>query len=176
MNPLGARFDSWITDEGSRTSPEWDERWEVATTIGEEGWTAEVRIPFKALRMPSQEEQVWGIDFRRSIKRKNEEVGWSNYRRDFNFEQVSRAGHLEGLVQTSSGFTYRLKPYGVLGLSKHLPEPGRSSTHNESDIGLEDFKYRLSHSLTLDVAVRRDRSGRPTSQPDPVCPFLPGKA
>ena len=29
MNPLGARFDSWITDEGSRTSPEWDERWEV---------------------------------------------------------------------------------------------------------------------------------------------------
>ncbi|MEE8462363.1 MAG: carbohydrate binding family 9 domain-containing protein, partial [Acidobacteriota bacterium] len=29
MNPLGARFDSWITDEGGRTSPEWDERWEV---------------------------------------------------------------------------------------------------------------------------------------------------
>ena len=87
MNPLGARFDSWITDEGSRTSPEWDERWEVATTVGEEGWTAEVRIPFKALRMPSQEEQVWGIDFRRNIKRKNEEAAWRNYHRDFTFEQ-----------------------------------------------------------------------------------------
>ena len=156
MNPLGARFDSWITDEGSRTSPEWDERWEVATTIGEQGWTAEVRIPFKALRMPSQEKQVWGIDFRRSIKRKNEEAMWSNYRRDFTFEQVSQAGHLEGLERISSGFTYRIKPYLLFGLRRSLPELGPSSTHNESDIGLEDFKYRLAPNLTLDVTVRPD--------------------
>ena len=156
MNPLGARFDSWITDEGSSTSPEWDERWEVQMTVGEEGWVAEVRIPFKALRMPSQEEQVWGIDFRREIKRKNEEVVWSNYRRDFTFEHVSQAGHLEGLERISSGFTYRLKPYLLLGLRRSLPELGRSSTHNESEIGLEDFKYRLSPNLTLDVTVRPD--------------------
>ena len=156
INPLGARFDSWITDEGVRTSPEWDERWEVETTVGEKGWTAEVRIPFKALRMSSREVQVWGIDFRRALKHKNEEVAWSNYRRDFTFEQVSQAGHLEGLERISSGFTYRLKPYVLLGLRRSLPEPGPSSTHNESDIGLEVFKYRLSSDLTLDVTVRPD--------------------
>ena len=156
MNPLGARFDSWITDEGARTSPEWDERWEVAVAIGEEGWVAEVRIPFSVLRTPAAEEQVWGIDFRRSIKRKNEEVAWSNYRRDYTFEQVSQAGHLEGLRQIPRGFTYRIKPYVLLGLRRSLPGLGGASTHNESDVGLEDFKYRLSPNLTLDLTVRPD--------------------
>jgi len=156
MNPLGARFDSWITDEGRRTSPEWDERWEVAVAIGEEGWVAEVRIPFSVLRTPAAEEQVWGIDFRRSIKRKNEEVAWSNYRRDYTFEQVSQAGHLEGLRQIPRGFTYRIKPYVLLGLRRSLPGLGGASTHNESDVGLEDFKYRLSPNLTLDLTVRPD--------------------
>jgi len=156
MNPLGARFDSWITDEGGRTSPEWDERWEVAVAIGEEGWVAEVRIPFSVLRTPAAEEQVWGIDFRRNIKRKNEEVAWSNYRRDFTFEQVSQAGHLEGLGQIPRGFTYRIKPYVLLGLSRSLPEFGGASTHNESDVGLEVFKYRLSPNLTLDLTVNPD--------------------
>ena len=156
MNPLGARFDSWITDEGGRTSPEWDERWEVAVAIGEEGWVAEVRIPFSVLRTPAAEEQVWGIDFRRNIKRKNEEVAWSNYRRDFTFEQVSQAGHLEGLRQIPRGLTYRIKPYVLLGLSRTLPEFGGASTHNESDVGLEVFKYRLSPNLTLDLTVNPD--------------------
>ena len=156
MNPLGARFDSWITDEGGRTSPEWDERWEVAVAIGEEGWVAEVRIPFSVLRTPAAEEQVWGIDFRRNIKRKNEEVAWSNYRRDFTFEQVSQAGHLVGLRQIPRGFTYRIKPYVLLGLSRSLPEFGGASTHNESDVGLEVFKYRLSPNLTLDLTVNPD--------------------
>ena len=156
MNPLGARFDSWITDEGGRTSPEWDERWEVAVAIGEEGWVAEVRIPFSVLRTPAAEEQVWGIDFRRNIKRKNEEVAWSNYRRDFTFEQVSQAGHLEGLGQIPRGFTYRIKPYVLLGLRRSLPEFGGASTHNESDVGLEVFKYRLSPNLTLDLTVNPD--------------------
>ena len=156
MNPLGARLDSWITDEGRRTSPEWDERWEVAVAIGEEGWVAEVRIPFSVLRTPAAEEQVWGIDFRRNIKRKNEEVAWSNYRRDFIFEQVSQAGHLEGLRQIPRGFTYRIKPYVLLGLRRSLPEVGGASTLNEPDVGLEDFKYRISPNLTLDLTVNPD--------------------
>lgn len=156
MNPLGARFDSWITDEGLRMSPEWDERWEVSISIDEAGWVAEVRIPFTALRMPSQETQEWGIDFRRNIRRKNEEVVWSNYRRDFQFEQVSQAGHLTGLEQISSGFSFRIKPFGVLGLRRVTLDSGGSSTHNNSDIGLEDFKYRLSPNLTLDLTLRPD--------------------
>ena len=156
MNPLGARFDSWITDEGGRTSPEWDERWEVAIAIGQEGWVAEVRIPFSVLRTPAAEEQVWGVDFRRVIKRKNEEVVWSNYRQDFGFEQVSQAGHVEGLRQIPTGLTYRIKPYVLLGLRRSLPKVGGASTHNESDVGLEDFKYRLSPNLTLDITVNPD--------------------
>jgi hypothetical protein len=95
-NPLGTKFDSWITDEGSLTNASWDELWNVAATRSEEGWTAEIEIPFQSIRMPDDEEQVWGIDFKRNIRRKNEEVIWSNYRRNFDFVQVSQAGDLFG--------------------------------------------------------------------------------
>ncbi len=44
----------------------------------------------------------------------------------------------------------------LLGLTRSLPELGGASTHNESDVGLEDFKYRLSPNLTLDLTVRPD--------------------
>ena len=95
--PLGTKFDSTITDEGRRENRNWDERWRVAATRNEEGWTVEIEIPFESLRMPDEEEQRWGIDFKRNIRRKNEEAVWSNYSRDFDFRQVSQAGELVGL-------------------------------------------------------------------------------
>ncbi|MCH8819717.1 MAG: carbohydrate binding family 9 domain-containing protein, partial [Acidobacteria bacterium] len=56
-NPLGAKFDSQITDEGRRENRNWDERWTVAATTTEEGWVLEIEIPFQSIRMPNNEEQ-----------------------------------------------------------------------------------------------------------------------
>ncbi len=36
-NPLGTKFDSWITEEGRRQNDNWDERWEVASRRTEAG-------------------------------------------------------------------------------------------------------------------------------------------
>ncbi len=62
-NPLGAKFDSWITEEGRRENRNWDERWEVAAQRTEAGWVVEIAIPFQSIRMPNNEEQRWGIVF-----------------------------------------------------------------------------------------------------------------
>jgi hypothetical protein len=154
-NPLGTKFDSWITDEGILTNSNWDELWNVATTRGEVGWTAEIEIPFQSIRMSNDEEQVWGIDFKRNIRRKNEEVIWSNYRRNFDFVQVSQAGDLFGLRDISSEHRLRVKPYATAGVSRVLKD-GLPDTQHLFDAGLEDVKYQLTPSLILDFTVNPD--------------------
>ena len=70
-NPLAARADQWITDEGA-PNRDWNPVWSVRTGRFEGGWTAEMAIPFKSLRYVSGEDQTWGIQMRRGIRRKNE--------------------------------------------------------------------------------------------------------
>ena len=70
-NPLAARADQWITDEGNPNS-DWNPVWSVRTGRFDGGWTAEMAIPFKSLRYVSGEGETWGIQIRRSIRRKNE--------------------------------------------------------------------------------------------------------
>ncbi len=154
-NPLGTKFDSWITDEGGRENSNWDERWLVAATRNEVGWMVEIEIPFNSIRMPDRDSQVWGIDFKRNIRRKNEEAVWSNYRRDFNFLQVSQAGELVGLENISSEHRLRIKPYLTGGASRAFRD-GTAETDHLFDVGLEDVKYQLTPSLTLDFTANPD--------------------
>jgi hypothetical protein len=70
-NPLGGRADYSVVDEGS-SNADWNPVWEVATGRFDGGWVMEMAIPFKSLRYQAGDDQVWGIQFRRSIRRKNE--------------------------------------------------------------------------------------------------------
>lgn len=101
-NPLGTQSDALITDEGRITNTSWDEKWNVVARIGEHGWTAEIEIPFKALRTTEQAVQTWGLDFERIIRRRTEFTYWNNYRRGFNFRQVSQAGQHDRLRRDQS--------------------------------------------------------------------------
>ena len=154
-NLLGAKFDSWITEEGRRENRNWDERWDVAAQRTEAGWVVEIAIPFQSIRMPNNEEQRWGIDFKRNIRRKNEEAIWSNYRRNFDFVQVSQAGDLVGLRDIFSEHRLRIKPY-VTGGASRVFNRGVAETDCLCTFGLEDLKYHLTPSLTLDLTVYPD--------------------
>ena len=74
------------------------ERHHHATT----GWTAEIRIPFTTLRS-RPDTDTFGINFKRFIRRKNETAQWTGWDRDFNFLQVSQAGHLTGIEGSARG-------------------------------------------------------------------------
>jgi hypothetical protein len=155
-NPLGTQYDALITDEGRLTDANWDESWKSAAKVTDVGWTAEIEIPFKILRLTDQEEQVWGIDVERVIRRKSEFTYWSNYRRGFTFNQVSQAGELRGLRDLSSGLTLRVKPYVRSSLNHTSIAPASPRTVSLSDIGLEDVKYRLTPDFTVDFTINTD--------------------
>ncbi len=75
-NPIGGFSDYSVVDEGAPNS-DWNPVWSVRTGRFDGGWTLEMAIPFKSLRYMSGENQVWGIQFRRSIRHKNEWDYWT---------------------------------------------------------------------------------------------------
>ena len=153
INPRGTQYDALITDEGRDVNADWDEKWEVETQMNEEGWTAEIKIPLQTIRFSSSSES-FGIDFERVIRRKNEFSYWNNYSRNFNFQQISQAGHLQGLEAVVSGLRLRIKPY----LNARMITQGAQelNTNFLGDVGLEDLKYSVTSELTLDLTINTD--------------------
>jgi hypothetical protein len=153
-NPLGTQWDALVSDEGKLENQEWDGRWEVAARIESWGWAAEVQIPFSTLRIPDRDHSVWGIDFRRFIRRKNEVVSWSNYRRNFSFLEVSQAGDLGGLSELGGEHPLTIKPYVAGGV---LAEDSDVYTREtDLDAGLEELRYGVTSSTTLNLTVNPD--------------------
>ena len=78
--PLGAKLEQQIFDEGegggrgttSNVNRNWDGVWDSAARITDDGWTAEMAIPTNTLRFRPTDEQTWGVNFMRNIRRKNE--------------------------------------------------------------------------------------------------------
>lgn len=153
VNPLGTKYDATVKDESDINS-EWDERWEAAARITPEGWEAEMVIPWNALRFNAGS-HVWGVDFKREIRRKNEETNWSNYRRGFDFRNVSQMGHMLGLRNLQLSGRYRLKPY-VSGAYTALNATDQPLSEGIGDVGIEDFKVQITPNLTADLTVNTD--------------------
>lgn len=153
LNPLGTQYDATVKNESDYSSS-WDEKWIGEANITERGWEAEMQIPWSALRYRVGS-HVWGIDFKREIRRTNEEVNWSNFRRGFDFGNVSQAGHLVGLRNLKLTDRFRLKPY-VAGDYSSLQASETPLSTGSGTLGIEDFKVQVTPNLTADLTVNTD--------------------
>jgi hypothetical protein len=157
-NPIGGRSDYSVVDEGSPNT-DWNPVWDVRSGRFEGGWTIEMAIPFKSLRYRAGQDQMWGIQMRRSIRHKNE---WTYLNPvpavlagPQALNRISAGGTLVGLDLPPAGNNLELKPYGIAGLStNHLVDPGVDND-GTADLGL-DFKYGLTANLTADVTLNTD--------------------
>ncbi len=153
VNPLGTRYDATIRNEREVNS-DWDEAWKAAAQITSRGWEAELVIPLRILRY-SAGASDWGVDFERQILRKNEQVAWSNYRRDFQFIAVSQAGDLRGFENLSVTQRFRLRPYFLGTVTSLFEDPGRTNNVDEQ-LGIDDLKIQLTSNLTVDLTYNTD--------------------
>ena len=111
------------------------------------------RIPFKTLRFEPGAEHVWGINFGRRIRRKNEVDYWSPVPRAFTIYRASLAGNLDGLPDVAPGRNLRIKPYvlggrGARDRRRHVRPDARRRARRQV--------RRHAVSLTLDVTVNPD--------------------
>jgi hypothetical protein len=167
-NPAAIEYDGQVTNEGQGGAGlgnqrqqsgsgggfnlNWDAAWQVRTRIDERGWSAEFAIPFSTLRYPAGVDQLWGVNFQRNIRRRNERAYWSPIPRQYNLYRLSLAGSVSG-IQAPTIRSFKATPY-VLG---NLVASGETPVETKAfgDIG-GDFKYTLTPSLTLDATVNTD--------------------
>ena len=165
--PSGIEYDGQVTREGQgggggeramRGSGggfnlNWDGSWTVATSRDQGGWYAEFRIPFSTLRYERGENMTWGVNFSRSIRRKNEEAFWAAIPRQFDLYRVSMAGRMEG-INAPFRRSMTVTPYVLGSGQKDYRLVGGDPDFN-GEVG-GDAKISLGPNLTLDLTVNTD--------------------
>ena len=156
VNPSGSIVDwTLFNDEWDDTT--WDGVWEWKTQVDEKGWTVEIKIPYNQLRFPKREEYIWGVNFRRVIKRKNEKVGFVWVPKE-DSGYVSRFAKLIGIRNICPGRHIEFLPYSV-GQAQFSPEKsGNPFETGEKLLGNAgfDLKIGLKSNLTLDTTFNPD--------------------
>ncbi len=159
--PAGLEYDAQVVNEGASSgfrgsnggiNVNWDTTWEVSAAISDIGWSAEMEIPFSALRYSNEDIQTWGINFQRNIRRNNEVTYWAPLDRQYNLNRVSEAGYVEGIRAPSQQFL-QFTPYALGSSSRGGTLI--SGTENNEEYGF-DVKYSVTPSLTLDVTYNTD--------------------
>ena len=157
-NPLGARADYSIVDEGA-SNTDWNPVWTSKTGRFDGGWTVEMEIPFKSLRYRAGLDQVWGMQIRRSVRHKNEWDYLTPVPRILAGPQalnrVSAGGTLVGLDLPENGKNIELKPYVIARTTTDRVRTPPINNSVGSEIG-GDIKYAVTPNLTADLTVNTD--------------------
>ena len=156
INPLGTQLDGLIVEEqgigeGTDFDSGWDGVWISEARVTADGWTATVEIPFTTLNFTQSKNVIWGLNFKRFIRRKNEEDLWSAYRRTYGITKVSQAGELTGITDIGTGRLFVVKPYGLLQYDKQDNQNAKFPL-----TGGLDVKYGLRSNLVLNLTGNTD--------------------
>ncbi len=147
VNAIGTQF-SRIAG-GRATKTEWKGDWKAAVKRVEDGWTAEMMIPFAILDYPSTGKPITiEINFDRMQQRTGVNSFWSNIGPQ---EDLEKDGHLMGIIfpKKSSKRRLSLMVYTFAGV-----EPEKSRTIRAG----ADVKYPISSSITALITVNPDFS------------------
>jgi hypothetical protein len=163
VNPLGTQRDALITEEQAAENGDgdsgWDGVWTSEARITKDGWTATVSIPFSTLNFMQSRDVIWGINFKRFIRRRNEEDLWSGWQRVYGAARIGQAGELHGISDIGSGRLFIVKPYALTGFT-HLPSSAAGTgltpgTNPLLTAGL-DVKLGLRSNLVANFTVNTD--------------------
>ena len=156
INPRGLMGDGLLTiGQGRSLNKDWDGIWRPWTYIGDFGWSAEIRIPFHTLNFDPKT-STWGINFQRTIRRKNEEILWSGHKRNQGIYRPQDAGRLTGLNNISQGLGLELVGYGKAEALKVQNESEGGYNNSQSLDGGLDVNYNITPGLKASLTVNTD--------------------
>lgn len=168
--PAGIRKDAAISSDasgGGIASGGWingnfNTYWDVETAVNDEGWFAEMRVPFTSLRFQDVNGQVvMGIALQRKVARKTERLVFPSVPPIANWAflkpSLAQKIVLEGIRPRKPLY---VTPYGLSGLGQsfQLNDAG-TGYPREDDLSAEagmDLKYGLTRNLTLDLTFNTD--------------------
>ena len=155
VNASGVQTDGIISSDGVIYDTNWDAVWESATRVLRTGWSAEVKIPFSALRFPPRKKYTWGVNFRRYISRKKETDEWVMIPHG-QTGLVSRIGNVTGIANINPPTYLEILPYA---LSRQMYQPTAVMEDEkkkfEGGVGL-DVRYGPTSTATLNATFNPD--------------------
>ena len=149
VNPLGALRDAEVFDNEMENA-DFDAVWSAETRVTADGWTAEIAIPWKSLRYPSNAKS-FGINFFRIVRRANETSAWSPFPRSATPYRMEFAGRLGPIHPPAASGGVRLAPY-LLSTNSPSGERGRYPVFK----GGLNARWGLSSNTVLEAVVNAD--------------------
>jgi hypothetical protein len=152
LNAAGSKGDALITENGRDFNKPWDGIWEGKARIDDQGWVAEMAIPFKTLNF-EEGLGTWGLNALRYIGRRNERNRWASASQDDRLFNISEAGELTGLEGMRQGVGLDVVPFFVSNYTRDRTGGGDSDLEGEPGV---DIFYKLTPSLNLSLTVNTD--------------------
>ena len=138
----------------------WDALFESGGRIVEDGFTAEMAIPFKSLRYPERERDVphrWGFQIVREVRGKDENQVWAPVSRNVS-GFLTQVGVLEGLTNLSTSRNVEVLPTFTASQHGALDAAGDFVDKDPAPESGLNVKYGITSNLTADVTVNPDFS------------------
>jgi hypothetical protein len=149
VNPNGIRREG-LYENPNTLNNDWSGIWLVESRVDDQGWTAEVAIPFNTLNFdPNMQE--WGFTIARTIARKREEIAWSSFNRNIN---PSTTGVISGIRDIRQGVGLDIIPSIAMARSEDY---AGGINDNRIDPSLNVF-YKITPNLTGAVTFNTDFS------------------
>jgi hypothetical protein len=104
----GQQIDGMHTDD-TDFDTDWDGAWDSRVRVSERGWTVEMRIPLRIMRVPAKP-AAFGFNVTRFLARRNESAYWQ-YRPAGSGGGVSQFGRLVGVSALQPGSALEVSPY-----------------------------------------------------------------
>jgi hypothetical protein len=160
VNPYGIKADLMRTGDNEDSS--FDMIWNSAASINENGWTAEMAIPFTSINFPEKEESRWTLVVMRIIPRASRsQNAWTPFDRSIP-SVLAQGGILTGIKNIKSGGNIELLPY-IMGQKNVLlnnydnPTSGMKYDPIIGRFG-GSVKYSPSASFSLEAVLNPDFS------------------
>ena len=155
LSCTGVQFDALVTPQNEDSS--WDAVWFGAARIADDGWYAELKIPYSAIRFPSQDVQKWNVNFFRRRQVSGEQYCWNNVDFEKDNPWLNQTGRLTGIENIKPPLRLSLTPYAsVYGVHSHDPNSDPSGSFGSSyNMGM-DIKYGINDAYTLDMTLIPD--------------------
>ena len=154
----GVKGDEYVTNNGDSWDGTWDPIWYLKTSVDDQGWIAEFKIPLSQLRFANKENHTWGIQFTRRFFRKEERSVWQPIN-PTDPGWVHLFGEMNGIKGIKPQKQLEIQPYIVATNEKYEKEEGNpfreSGNESSVDVGL-DAKIGLTSDITLDLTVNPD--------------------
>lgn len=153
VTAAGVQFDAIVANE--EEDENWHAVWHSATKMTQQGWVAEMSIPYSAFRFPKAEEHVWSMQLMRLVGRTREKSFW-NPIDPLKEGWLRQCGVLTGINGIDAPLRLMLLPYASAYV-QHFPTDGAGeSDWNSSFNGGMDVKLGLSDAYTLDMTLIPD--------------------